>query len=378
LFYGVLLLSILLVPASGILVILTIKSYSIYQFAKSRQDGVRGRIFRFDPDLGLATIPGSRGAQLFPIGPEIPHHFDENGFRIPADAPETAEITRPLVLALGCSFSFGGGCPAEKAYGYLVGQALKGTTFNASGPAYGLAQMVILARKLIPRYKPELVLVQYSPWLAERSQTAFMPSWYGKEPGPYFARSSENKLFIHPPVFRARVFDLPISDYQFSAKTLRDFCSFSTEVALPLYTYDSYQTGIYYTRRLLGIIPAPVNQPELIVESAYEEIGKLCKENQSRMVIVILTNTGYQRPPGPGEIARLNSMTDAIIVNAESALVRNLPEKTQQAYDRAYHQYRGNPPVLVYTHPNESAHQIIAEEILKTIQNRAILLKNNP
>ena len=46
----------------------------------------------------------------------------------------------------------------------VVAQGLGGTVLNAGKCAYGLSQMLILARRLIPRYRPDYVLVQFSPW----------------------------------------------------------------------------------------------------------------------------------------------------------------------------------------------------------------------
>jgi hypothetical protein len=74
------------------------------------------------------------------------------------------------VLALGCSFTYGAATNAENTYPYLVGQRLAGTTRNAGVSSYGLSQMMILAKRLVPAYKPDYLLVQYSPWLVDRSK----------------------------------------------------------------------------------------------------------------------------------------------------------------------------------------------------------------
>ena len=60
-----------------------------------------------------------------------------------------------FVLSLGDSITYGYGCRAEEAFGYLVARALGGTVLNAGQSGAGLAQMVLLARELIPAYRPD-------------------------------------------------------------------------------------------------------------------------------------------------------------------------------------------------------------------------------
>ncbi|MCD6309655.1 MAG: hypothetical protein J7M18_03010, partial [Candidatus Eremiobacteraeota bacterium] len=127
--------------------------------------------YTFHPELGFGHIPGSRTKLL-----NIPICYDENGFRIPKDKKYTEK--RPLILALGGSFTFGDMCFAENTFPFLVGKYLGGSTVNGGGCSYGLSQMLILARKLIPEYKPDIVLVQYSPWLVDRSITPFGTSTF--------------------------------------------------------------------------------------------------------------------------------------------------------------------------------------------------------
>ena len=112
--------------------------------------------------------------------------FDKNGFRVPVGDTPTESHGSPLVLTLGCSFTYGDAVYARDTYPYLVGQSLKGTTKNAGCCSCGLSQMLILAGKLIPSHKPDYLIVQYSPWLISRSLSPFSPTYGGKSPAPYF------------------------------------------------------------------------------------------------------------------------------------------------------------------------------------------------
>ena len=60
---------------------------------------------------------------------------------------------------------------------------------------------------------------------------------------------------------------------------------------------------------------------------------------------------------------------EAIFVNPEAELLRRLPDRSPETYNRAYAHWRGDPPVQVDGHPNPAAHRIIAEEIVKAIND---------
>jgi hypothetical protein len=342
------------------------RSFSLYRFVKSNEHGFEGRIFRYDPELGHAPVPDSRGAQIFPIGPPVSIRFDHYGFRQAMDDPDLPVLKPPMVLALGCSYTFGAACPAEKTFTCLTAQALNGTPLNAGIPGYGLGQMLILAKRLIPKFKPDLVLVQYSPWLVDRGTNPFAPSWVGALPSPFFSDGPDRSIKINPPVFRTKSFDPDIQKFRSTPRSVLDFMAFLTGVGIPLYSHDGLHMGGYYAGRMTGRIPHPCRSPERVVEYVYTEIYRLCQENNSRMVIVVLTEPGSSRKPSSNELSRLQGL--GIVVNAQSALFARLPDKSLDAYDRAYHHHRGENAVLVDRHPNENAHRIIAEEIIKAVR----------
>ncbi len=154
----------------------TWRSHKLYNLLKANRRGWKVQIHRPDSQLGFSTIPGVTSAELFPIGTEVPTKIDGNGFRIPLDeAPPPSGDAGPLVMALGCSFTFGAACPAEETFPFLVAERLQGRSINAGVCSYGLAQMLLYARKIIPQYEPDLVLVQYSPWLVDRALSCYAP-----------------------------------------------------------------------------------------------------------------------------------------------------------------------------------------------------------
>ena len=337
------------------------ESYGVYRFVKTPGRGWSGQVHRADVELGFAPIPAARGAHLFPIGPEIPMRYDGEGFRVPVEADGDRPRRRPLVLALGGSFTYGDATPAEKTYPYRVAKALDGSAINAGVCSYGLSHMLILARRLVVEHRPDYLLVQYSPWLVKRALSPFAPSYFGKLTNPYFYEDG-NDFSLQPPVFPTVVFDYPISDYRAGESSARQFFSFVDEVGLPLLVREHLGMVGYHTRRALGVLPRPSRDYEGALRAAYAEIAEIAAEHGARMFIVLLDGAGQQ-----AEFPAATPNAPLAVIDAQAALLSRLDEISPQAFLRKYGHWRGDPPQLVDPHPNAKAHAIIARAILKGI-----------
>src|SRR5207244_948791 len=128
---------------------------------------------------------------------------------------------------------------AEEAWPFVAAQMLGGTAANAGVCGYGLAQMLLLAERLVPSVAPDYLVVQYSPWLATRAQSPLGPSRFGYLPTPYFF-DQDGTAQLQDPVFRTIVPDLVVDPYRASPRSLGDFVSFVATVALPLHLHDDF------------------------------------------------------------------------------------------------------------------------------------------
>jgi len=369
-------LILFLIPAITISSIYTVytgyRTKDQYMYVKLNYRGWKGKTVRFDSELGFVPIPDSRGAETMWIGNDIPARYDKYGFRVPLEDQKSASLNQhPILLTLGCSFTYGAGTSAEDAYPYLVGQYLEGTSRNAGVSGYGLSQMMVLAKRLVPIHKPDYLLVQYSPWLVSRAQNQFAPTYFGKVPAPYFF-VRKNELVLHPPVFKAKIMDLPIDRYRNTQVSLIDKVSFLWNVGLPLFIHDDFNMSSYNVIRVFGWVPEPATNPEQITKYVYEEIAKVARENGARLVIVILGGDH-----NPVQVPEGLFPPDSIIVNAHAALIEHLPIVNQETYEKLYFHWRGSPLRIVDTHPNENAHRIIAEAIIQKIQDATETLADN-
>ena len=352
------------------------RSHGLYHYFKNHPRGWKGSVHRPDPLLGYAPVPNARGFHILPIGEPIPMRYGEHGFRVPLHDPPEQRLRRPIVLALGCSFTYGDAVVAESAYAYRVGAALHGTTLNAGVCGYGLGQMLVLAQKLIPANHPDYVLVQYSPWLADRSATLYAPAFFGRVPVPYFYAAPDG-FALHPPVFQTVATDLPAYEFRSSPVSLHDRISFFRRLALPLYVHDDFNALRCRLAMLAGFIPPPATAKEKMTEFVYRKIAAAAEANHTRVVIVVLPSS-Y----GPLHFPLVPLPRRALVVNARDALLDRLvasppadsgapvpmsASALEALYRQHYALWRGSPPQLVDPHPNEAAHRIIAEQIVAAI-----------
>lgn len=355
--------SLLFCAILGYLASIVYRTASAYSEQKKGQGWI-GQVYEADPELGFRLVPGARGAQTFPIGPDVAASIDAEGFRVPVDAlaPASARASttreRPLVLALGCSYTYGAGCEAQETFSYLVAQGLDGSCVNAGCPSYGMAQMLILARRLIPLYRPDYVLFQHSPWLTERSRTRFAPAMLGSLAVPCFEESPEGGVNLLPPVFRPIVFDLPVENYLRSPRGVLDFLSFELRIGIPLLVHDDAE------RCLLRVRERPLRpaRNEVIAKEVHAEVASLCADHGARLVLVAVGKS-CQPVPVEESVPQLG----CIFVDAQAALCASLPDVSKEEYLLRYGRWAGDPPVLVDAHPNPLAHSIIAQAMLEAI-----------
>lgn len=344
----------------------TYRSLILYKHIKNPSRGLSGQVYRADPKLGFAPVPGSQGAHVLRPKPDIAICYDTDGFRVPQGygIPDAQKRPRPLVLALGCSYTYGDACKAEDAFVWRVGQLLHGSSINAGGCGYALSHMVLLARALIPRYKPDYVLIQYSPWLIQRSRSYFAPSFYGKVTNPFFTVTASG-MAIQPPVFMPIVFDLPFDRYKQTPKTVADTVSFLVTVGLPLHAYEDFMMLAYHIRKRIGRIALPARDTSAIIKNAYAEILQIAHDAGAQPLVVVLGD-GIAPVPVPDEIKAM----DIPVVDVYAELMSRLPEPTTEYYGRAYvHWNDSNPPEVIDAHPNPFAHTIIADIIVAAIHN---------
>jgi len=341
---------------------LTRRAVKFYDYVKVPTRGWEGNLHQGDDRLGYRSIPGASGYEVFEGSKKITMRYDDEGFRVPVFEYPADYGKHPLFLFLGCSFTFGSACLAEEAYPYLVGENFNGKSINAGAVSYGFSQMLMLARDLIPKYKPDFVVLQCSPWLVKRSMAVYRPTAYGSLPMPYFGKMNGDITLVAPP-FKTNIFDLPVSRYKHTEKSFYDFLSFMKNVAIPFYIHDDYHRFRYKIMVMRGERPGPTYDGLRVERYIYKEVYDLCRKYNAKMVMLFVGVKGLAQKDF--DYARMRK--DLIMVDAETALWNRLEDPVKEEYDKAYKHWKPDRSAIVDHHPNSRAHKIIAGEINKMI-----------
>ena len=357
---------VMLVGLAALLVLLAyaaiafVRGMSLYDDVKWSGQGFIGHIFVPAPRIGYVPAPGASGAFAIPLGMPIPVHHDDAGLRAPLGVRHSlVGMHHPRLLFLGCSFTYGQMVPAEATFANRTAVRLGGGVINGGVPGYSLAQMVLRAHQLIPAYRPDYVVVQYSPWLVDRAITEFAPSYNQLVvPVPYY--SGEGPLTIADPAFEPYVPDL--DRFRVSPVRFGDRLRFFWQVALPMYVHDDARLLVFRARQFLGISPVPTQNRDEVVRTSYAEINEVARRNGAQVVILALGTAeplitpDILFPPG------------VVVVDGQQALLDHLPQPTRDEYVKAYWHWRGNPLRPVDWHPNEHAHELLASALVSRLQ----------
>jgi hypothetical protein len=324
----------------------------------------KGRMYEHDSLLGYRMQPNNFSSLVYELKQPVPVKTDSSGFRVAHTGKQFSDVNKPVdLLFLGCSFTFGSACRAEETFPYIVAQESGMNYINAAVGGYGLAQMLIQAKQLIPKYKPRYIIIQRSPWLIERSLTEFAPSRGGYLlPTPYFVET-KNEFSIGPPVYKSPINQLlPEEDRQIYKG---HFLSYYFNKGISYFGNQQIQIIKTRTRNILGHKKRPTHKRHEAELFAYSEIIKLARAHDVEVILLNLNN-------GPisfkGKLPVSNYSYR--IANADSVLRQRMSSSDEQEYVRMFGHWgmRENDSVFIDGHPNPLAHKLIATSILMQLQ----------
>jgi len=350
----------------------TLIAHKAYQSLTATQDNSPQSIeYQADDKLGFRPVPNARSFHRYQLRdgilstgeiPQIPVLYDKNGFRIPESSllkDQTSSKTD--LLFLGDSMTFGAACRAEETFPFIVSEELNLSCINAGVSSYGLAQMVLLAEELIPKIKPKYVIVQYSPWLVERSLRFSAPAHNYFVPAAYFAEK-DGIVSVAAPVYDSRFFFEAARRVKSSYR--EKFIPFLFREAIPL---SLRQMRLFLKTGYLlaaGRIPAPSNNPAAAEKFAYEKIKMLAEQYGARCVILNLGDMEYSK-----KSHKLFANRDVLFAEADDDLNEFLKTSPSKNYQTEFCHWiiNGTNYSLIDNHPNPKAHRIIALSIVKAI-----------
>jgi hypothetical protein len=324
--------------------------------------GVEGVEYQADEILGFKPVPNAKVFETYITGDRIPIAYDSNGFRIPLSGESKINESNKIgLLCLGCSFTFGAGCYAEETFPYIVSKETNLSYINAGISSYGLAHMLILAEKLIPNYKPDYVIVQYSPWLVSRSVNMFAPVNFFSLPVPYFAEKNNN-IVLELPVYNSyfKYFDA----HQIKSSYKDSFLKFLFKEAV---VFSFYEIWSYLKTQFLLITGQRLRPATNLIEVenyTYNKIRAIAEKNGVTLIVLNLGDIEYSR-----NSRHLFSDENVYFAEADSFLNEFLKTSHSKDYYMEFCHWKpsGRDSILIDYHPNSKAHRLIADSIIKEI-----------
>ena len=321
------------------------------------------QVFQLDDTLGYKMIPNTDAFQIYSYMNPIPTKINAKGFRVPAYFDSLSELNPEVdVLFLGCSFTYGSACRAEEAFPYLVAIEKRLSYINSGVGGYGLAQMYLLSQKLFSNYDPKYVVIQYSPWLLERSITEFAPTRGGYLlPAPYFSKKS-NSFQVELPVFKSFANTLnPIEDRKIFHN---NFFNYYFKKGLIYFTREQFQVIQLRIKNLFDVKQPPTKERDAVELFAYKEMFEKAKQNGAKVILCKIAGGTFT-----DSFNKLLIEYNVSVADAKALLYKNLGSESEEIYKQKYNHWgiKGKDSVFIDGHPNALAHKIIATSIIEKI-----------
>jgi hypothetical protein len=210
------------------------------------------------------------------------------------------------------------------------------------------------AAYLIPKYKPQLVVVEYQDMQVLRCHSYYLNEFPVHHALPYFSDAPDGSFILHPPVFQNDL-DTVICQITPSTPVSLKECLTMLKLGGKFMIADHCRWGVTTVRSVCGNLPKPTRKRQAIMDFALHSIDSICKQNGARLLICgINYNDQYSVD------------SSYCYVNAEKKMRSLL--KPSESYDAKYRIHRGNPPVRINDHHNEYANGLIAHEIMEKVK----------
>jgi hypothetical protein len=150
--------------------------------------------YTHDPELGWVLLPKFQGPMFGSNGGSLT--VLASGFRSNGRQGFPDSRLGPRILAVGDSFTYGADVGDNETWPANLEALSQTTVWNAGVGGYGLDQSILRAMSLVPRYKPDLVIVGLFTADVERCQMSF----FSGAAKPYFAVSQGQLVLKNTPV----------------------------------------------------------------------------------------------------------------------------------------------------------------------------------
>jgi hypothetical protein len=241
----------------------------------------RSAVFSLEP-LGLERPHRQEAAGYLQYDETLGHHprpgefvhddgwaitINESRFRFSA---KSSSASGPPILAVGDSFTFGDEVDDDETWPAYLREELRRPILNGGVSAYGIDQAVLRAERLIPEWKPSLVILALVSGDVDRCEWSyFSGAWR-----PYFELENDRLVLCNQPVPTAPR----------SVSTFRSLMGYSY---LAHAVFRRVAPDWWYLNRN----KVEHDDGERVTSALIARLSRFAAENQTRLLIVILCDS---------------------------------------------------------------------------------------
>ncbi len=310
-----------------------------------------------DPELGFAAAKNAVTSWQLPkrkIAFDL--YTDTRGARVDQAGQQTPE--QVTILTLGGSFSAGWGLENDQTYSAILGRSLGVPVANFAYHSYGTVQAWQLLERHADHLKPRIIIYGFIEDHLRRNLAPCAPSFAPFcLPVSSIAFRESGAPYLRPPPMRYR----PTYSQRFFQEVIYDDIGFEDALwgvkASFAELYKDYMLGYDDNTALRQKSMAFVLQ----------KLRQIAKRLDAWLVVMHMPypDPKHTNPPPP---ALLNALTsDMVFIDLTPAVAGHYRDSSR-------------PPLHfpLDSHPNSTAHQLIAHQIYNALTQRQILQVNDP
>ena len=300
-------------------------------------------VLKPDERLGYSARPDAEAVYRAPSGAQVATICtSEIGARESCSTDRSADRDGTN-LFIGGSFTFGDGVDRDQTYAALVSDSMHHLLELHALGGYGLAHFELIARRWIPRHRPDCVFIQLSSWSIDRSTRRFSLTFPWTFAVPFYTGDTR----LRRPIGTNRF--LRLGQTISSAERTPSWIMRMIWEAVPATVADQW-TKVRTMLRSNQVAP-----DDQLVDCVLHRITHHALRFGTQVVVI-----GIESPVVPGT-------PGVLFIDASSAL-HQVAGGSDSTYEEMFHHADPETGEFYDSHPNRAAHKLMAVTILQQLR----------
>jgi hypothetical protein len=241
---------------------------------------------------------------------------------------------------------------------------------NAGVSGWGLAEIYLKAKELIPKYNPKFVVFQYSKWLPERAAGMYRTSAGFEMAKPYFEVLPSGRFEIRNSAYASDLYNLKKDpSLNRSLGSMFNFLFTSGVINKIFFHEDQKRFSIWVETKLgrLNPVRSTEKQMEDLTIQAYKELIAFSRTNHSEPIILSLQTQHKEMEDFYPSF--LTSTDTSMFIDGMKYHRKYLDSNPSASlkWDFIHWRYVNGDSVRLDLHPNHFSHTLISKAIVEKL-----------